>query len=430
MNYAKMGVDFLGIIFELYIIVLLFDHIWQRKENCRRSLYYIGFVMIMCISAYAPNLFYTMIVLFFIACFLLTCMYEVKWITRLFYVIMIYIGLFLSEMVVGILMTLPLGGSVEENVENLTFYTCGVIFSNFLFYIVTKIYIMRTESQINTSQMSSIPFLLVLPVVTGYVVFVIEVLVFENENLMMNLLTALAVILLIGADILIYTFSDRMLLQETKLQRLSFAEEQMKRQAEHYRKMVENQREIAKIKHDMNNYLISLSAYISNDKPELALKKIEEQVQTLSSGDTVKCNNYCLEALLNGKDKIIKRDKIKVDYKLDFPSQFKQDEMDVCIILGNLLDNAIEACSKFENDEEKWIEVSIGLKQELLAVVVRNPVCKGYEPLKGNKTIKAEKKAHGYGLDNVRMMAGKYNGSADFTFENSVFTSSVLLRNK
>lgn len=430
MNYAKMGVDFLGIIFELYIIVLLFDHIWQRKENCRRIPFYIAYIVVMCIKTVVSMSGWGNFLVALMASVLLAWMYEGKRITRIFYSILINVGFFLAEMVVGLMLMIALGGSIEDHLDNLSFYTCGVFFSNFLLYIVIKVVILREDGKINTSMMNRMPLLIVLPIATGYVMLVVEKLVHKNQSQFMSLLTAGVVIILIVADIFIFVFSERMLLQEMKLQRLSFAEEQMKQQAEHYRKMVENQREIAKIKHDMNNYLISLSGYISNDQSELALKKIEEQVQTLSSGDTVKCNNYCVEALLNGKDKIIKRDKIKVDYKLDLPSQLKQDEMDVCIILGNLLDNALEACSKFENDEEKWIEVSVGLKQELLAVVVRNPVCKGYEPLKGNKTIKAEKKAHGYGLDNVRMMAEKYNGSADFIFENYVFTSSVLLRNK
>lgn len=424
-----MIIDFIGIMFELYFYTLLFNSLWKKKVKVPSVIFYIGVVLLLCAVTYIPQLKTINVIVIPVVLLGLTYVYEAKWLSRLFYVSFIYIGGLLAEIVVGLAMTFILGGSVEEHMDSLYFYTCGVIFSKFIMYLIIRILLLRRERRMNTGFVNKIPQMVALSIVTAYVTMVIFFLSYESDNEFVTLLTVLAVILLIVANILIFVFSDKVLLQEMKLQRLTFAEEQLKLQEEHYKEIVDKQREISRIKHDMNNYLLSLSGYISDNQKELALEKIKEQVEHIQKEDYIKCDNFCVAALLNAKYHTIQEKKITFDYFIQLPGQVFVDEIELCIVIGNLLDNAIEACCKFEENEDRKIFMEIKLVEAYIFINISNSVCEGYEPRKDGKTIKAEKEMHGFGKETINTIAKKYDGNAQFTYEEHIFTASVMLKN-
>ena len=118
---------------------------------------------------------------------------------------------------------------------------------------------------------------------------------------------------------------------------------------------------------------------------------------------------------------------ISVQVETSIPEQLKVDDFDITVILGNLLDNAIEACGKLEK-EKKWIRISIKLVKNQLFIRMDNPYT-GQLRRQGDRllTLKADGGSHGIGLENVRRIVEKYHGLMETDTEDQVFRTKVML---
>ena len=109
----------------------------------------------------------------------------------------------------------------------------------------------------------------------------------------------------------------------------------------------------------------------------------------------------------------------------EFNENIDIDELDLCNVLGNLLNNAIEACENIENSN---IKLSLIKNKKLLLISVTNSLeTSVINENKNLKTTKSDKKFHGYGIKNIRDIASKYNGKTEFTEENGQFVARVWL---
>ena len=109
------------------------------------------------------------------------------------------------------------------------------------------------------------------------------------------------------------------------------------------------------------------------------------------------------------------------------PTELNVSEIDLCVIIGNLLDNAMEACLRQTEEKERFIRVFIGVLKEQLYISVSNSVEGGIK--KSDKTYFSSKgsEAHGFGLASIDRIAAKYDGYVNRQDEEGVFATEVLL---
>jgi len=133
-----------------------------------------------------------------------------------------------------------------------------------------------------------------------------------------------------------------------------------------------------------------------------------------------------VDAILNSKLSLIKSKDIAVNAKATVPAQLRISEIDLCAIIGNLLDNAMEACLK-QPEEERFIRVYIGILKQQLYISITNSV--GGEVKKQGKTYLSTKDSytHGFGLMRVDRIARKYDGYVNRQNEPGVFATEVML---
>lgn len=143
----------------------------------------------------------------------------------------------------------------------------------------------------------------------------------------------------------------------------------------------------------------------------------------------VDTNHSIINAILNTKLSFAKSQGIKT-----LCSSVKQihaekiEEIDLCHLIGNMMDNAIEAALKISSEKTKYVEVSITERNAMILITVRN----SYEDVlidEGLSTSKDNKANHGFGVKTIRKIAKKYQGSADFYTEGDLFCCSVMLQN-
>jgi sensor histidine kinase regulating citrate/malate metabolism len=109
------------------------------------------------------------------------------------------------------------------------------------------------------------------------------------------------------------------------------------------------------------------------------------------------------------------------------PENLNISEIDLCVIIGNLLDNAIEACEKVTDSDEKFIRISIGIKSMQLYVYVSN-TAPGGKLTKVNGRFTTRKSGyHGFGLVRIDKMVEKYRGYVKRSSEDGAFTTEILL---
>lgn len=188
--------------------------------------------------------------------------------------------------------------------------------------------------------------------------------------------------------------------------------------------------EIRRTRHDMKqSYQVirQLASEKRFDELSEYLPLICKQIDRINSA--VDTNHSVINAILNTKLSFAKSQGIKT-----LCSSVKQihaekiEETDLCHLIGNMLDNAIEAALKIPPERTKYLEVSITERNAMMIITIRNSYEKSLtdDDLNTSKTNKAE---HGFGVKTIRKIAKKYQGSADFYTEGELFCCNVMLQN-
>lgn len=198
-----------------------------------------------------------------------------------------------------------------------------------------------------------------------------------------------------------------------------------KQNAEDIQNMYEN---IRSIRHDMKNHLLCIANLLQNhpDNSQQAQDYIQKLLnqQEISQRKVIFSGNDSLDAILNTKQIAAYQYGINFDTVIADSLQFMSAE-DICVLFGNLLDNAISAV---RSTDTKQINLNIQPQDTYVSIVLSNSI-------KGNiladnptlETTKQRKDGHGYGIKNVRKVVHKYHGLIRFYEGNGMFVSDILL---
>ncbi len=183
-------------------------------------------------------------------------------------------------------------------------------------------------------------------------------------------------------------------------------------------------------RHDYKNHIIVINSMFEQGDTEGAKRYFEKlKSDTSSSVNSFSTGNSVVNSLLNVK----KADAEKCNAVIDFSGIVPEkgiDGKDMCICVGNLIDNALEACHKLPEDIKKVISISGVVRKGTMLLTVKNPA--GGIKLKKSgglfATTKKDIKAHGIGLKNVKAIAEKYSGELILTREDEEFTAELMLQ--
>ena len=195
---------------------------------------------------------------------------------------------------------------------------------------------------------------------------------------------------------------------------------------EEQKKVMEN---FHREKHDWIDELIALKNEIEYENKDVVLQNIDRIIQNCQFGEAISdTGNKCIDALINVKYTTAKEKGIDFILKIFIPEELPINQCDMGIVLGNILDNAIEATEKC-NSSAKKIEIIMGIKKEALVLVVKNPLAGSLKRNKDGKLLstKEDSKRHGYGINSVIKVARKYNGDVIIEEEGGEFVITVTM---
>ncbi len=188
----------------------------------------------------------------------------------------------------------------------------------------------------------------------------------------------------------------------------------------------ESQKRVTALQHDMKHHIIELSAMIDeNENPEIMkyLRNMEKFM--LNPEEHVSTGNKKIDGVLNYLLQKANEILAHVDIKVNIPEEFCWTDFNICVILGNLVDNAIREAS---NSKEKYLEINIQSKQGILFIFVENSY--SGEIVENDNRFRSSQMnlaIHGIGLENVKKLVQENGGEINIDYVDNRFKVQVLL---
>lgn len=179
-------------------------------------------------------------------------------------------------------------------------------------------------------------------------------------------------------------------------------------------------------RHDYHNHLQALKAQLSMGQTELAQEYLGRLEQDLDSiRQLVETGNVSLDAILNSKLSYAQKQQISLHYKATVPPKLSVSDIDLCVLLGNLIDNAVEACEQLPV-EQRFLRLYIGIFRKQLYISVTNATGELVRKL-DEEYITTKRGNHGHGLKRINNTVEKYGGFINRKNEPGVFATEIML---
>lgn len=179
-------------------------------------------------------------------------------------------------------------------------------------------------------------------------------------------------------------------------------------------------------RHDYRNHIAVMQASLKMGNLAELENYLGELDIDLNTVDTVvKTGNVMADAILNSKLSLACKKGIKTNVTASVP-KLEMSDVKLCVIIGNLLDNAMEACMKIEDETERFIRVYIGVFKEQFYISVTNSMAE--TPKRIGKAYKTTKdNEHGFGLMRIDAIVKKYGGYLRREHDEGVFGTEIML---
>lgn len=247
----------------------------------------------------------------------------------------------------------------------------------------------------------------------------------DNETKKESTLYALVIILTVILISIVFSLFLNVIAKQHFTAVSQMMEKQVELQISHYEELEKIDAEISRFRHDYTNHLRSILSLIQMKEYSQAEEYIEKLQKAKYSSATVMfyTGNKLADALLADKSAALD-DNCRIEYSGIIPPSI--ENVDLCVILSNALDNAVEACREFNSPCA--ISISAGVQQGYFLMSIKNPTTCPYNFYEIPPTTKSEKEQHGMGLYNIESTAKKNKGQIKVKCENGVFELTITMK--
>jgi len=363
--------------------------------------------------------------------FIITLNYESSYIKRLVVSVLTYL-LFVTFTVLAttvLFIFMPLYSYSIEYEETLHFMILLNIVVLPLAYLVTTL--IRRFKHIRKNKVFT-PVALVVPILTMLIYigfFFMPFALILDLNIPREIGVTIFGISMMGAVMLMFYLYDSF---SAKYQEKLHSELHSKEKEYYFTQcqlMQESIDKVKSIRHDIKLHMTTLKEYAVDNKE--ATDYLNHLLGDIEKSEIYsETGNIAFDSIINFKLRNAKENNINVDISVAVPPALNIDVVDVVTILGNLLDNALEAVAAAE---EKSVKLDVEFSKGSLYINIENTFDGTLKYIESNdgaeKTIATRKVAgeHGHGLKNVRKSVEKYNGHIDIAHENNVFSVGILI---
>lgn len=225
----------------------------------------------------------------------------------------------------------------------------------------------------------------------------------------------------ITLEMLIQTYHGIIASEQTKL-----IQTHLRMQEQQYKKLLLNIEKTARLRHDWRHHLLSINGFLEMGSiAELQLYLKELLPEYLAEGESQICQKQVVNVILQHYAAIAKEEGVEMDMKVNIPETTAVQDTDLCIIFGNLVENAVEAC-KMQKEGEKSIEIKALMKGKQLIITIKNT----YQEkvlVSGEAFCSTKHEGAGIGLSSVKEVVEKKHGIIKIEFDGKIFSVNILL---
>lgn len=403
----------LGTAFDMFTTMLFYKTCLGNKNiRVNKVLFYVIFVLAfgigMALSQFGyAGLFYS--IMAFAIFFGLTLLYKSKWIIRVFSA--------LSNIVFGMISELISYGIIISTMKNMSeedlqYYS--LLLSKLIIFVITVIVTLIIKKNTQIVKFKDYLCFIITPLISIATIITIS---FEFDtgepNATVGICFAAAGLMII--NIIVYYLLENIIDATEIREKQARMEQQFAFQEQKYEQASQSFRSISSVIHDTNKHLVYLNECVELREFDEAKRYIGTAIEHIDkSYKRINTGFLPIDALVSNSLNIAEANNItfKSDIKIE-KERICIERYDLCVALGNLLDNAVEACKKVSNPDDRIISVSIVTGDNSMVIHIENSA----ERMKGIdfKTDKKDKLLHGYGISNVKAISEKYGGV--FTIE-------------
>ena len=314
----------------------------------------------------------------------------------------------------------------ENSIEKLII----IIFEKISFFLVLQI-VLKIHKK-NKWELYFLEWMWILFVyIISFIIYccIFRVTLITNGSLLRDILICCIIVGLIAINGVVYYFVTNISKRNIEILRYSIMSLRLEQQESGLEEIKREYFEVRKIRHDMSNILLTGIELIRQHKYQEAEQYFDEFVENKLKEvpPIIVTESEIITALLNVKIARCKEENIRIRYQV-LGDLKRVEEIDLGILLGNLLDNSIEASKKIDCKEKREICLSIENYKGYLRVIVKNTIAESI--LTRNPLLcstKSDKVKHGFGIFSIKEIVNKNNGCLDIYEEGGYFVALILL---
>lgn len=180
-------------------------------------------------------------------------------------------------------------------------------------------------------------------------------------------------------------------------------------------------------RHDYRNHIQNMKIQLAQGNYAELDSYLDSLADDLTTVDTViKTGNVMADAILNSKLSVAEKLNIRINVKANIPNNIPLSDVELCAVLGNLLDNAAEACARLP-ESDRFMRIYIGCLKNQLYMSVQNSAGDVKKIAGRYLSTKQSEGEHGYGIFRIDRVAKKYGGYVNRQNEEGVFATEIMV---
>lgn len=409
-------------IMQSMIIYYYQDKFFQKKySNIKTFLSTLIYITMFKFFSSTGNVLFEIITFFLIIFIIIRILYHGKISKVIFHSIFVTLLLLSSEFISFSYLGSKFG-LLENSVEMISIQeviimfiiSCFTISISFLSVYIISIFVEEENIELNDTKYYLLSIVPLLSLMYIYWIF--------NKQSTISLTTYIYILILNVTIFTVYNFEIK---SNYKAQEYIV----LKYENEEYRAMLESNQDLKHLKHDFKNVLYSIKYLIDNNQIDVLKNQMNTIISESYLNDEDELSGcIIIDAILKKKINEIKAVNIEYSLNIKVPENLDDSNLiSISIIIGNLIDNAIEGCLR-TIDVTKHIEISIIYDNSKLIIKVANN-CVRLEEDFSSDLIKSSKKngRYGIGIQSIKRRVNKLEGYYDFVYKDNVFEAIVVI---
>ena len=413
----------------IYTLCLFFGNFSNGRTNCLKQILFIvaagvGSVFILTFTPIG-----IVRTAFFISVpFLLSFIFNLKWYNRILLSLLIFALQSVCEFITTICFSILFNIDTQTAMQGM-FQILGIVLSKMillLILVIMKISKYKLSYSLTVTKCLS---LLLMPIST-IVISLVHInwyIQYPTQSSSMTWFSLFSYIILILSNIAVFYLIDRSYKDAEKDKQLTTVTELLAAQSAQYEQLQTHNQEILKIRHDHKNFILGLLTELNNQNIDGIKSTLLSEYEFLSQPNELDTKHSVISTVVKMKYYYAQSRGITIDFEYHELHKINISSIDIAIILGNALDNAIEATERVEN-RYKFIQIIAKVNHNVIVMIIKNPVIENIDP---NHLISTKRGdgSFGYGVESMRHLAQKHDGEIIFTCEGKIFETNIIIRN-